>query len=237
MVKNKKQFFFRKICSSLQSGLPALMKVREQAGVTLIELIVVVAIFSVVSSVLLFNYSDFSTNVSIRNLSQDVALSIRKAQTYATSVRGLTTGGSRTYPAYGIVFSLESTGGAFDPNSKRFISFVDVVPAGNQIPNKKYDNGGSCGSVSEGNECLEITSINSADSIVSLETDTTGVVNSGTIAITFRRPSPDAIICYIPSGQSDCSAQIPSYVKITLRSAKGLNRNVSVWNTGQINVE
>lgn len=227
MVKiNTQLFFSRKEKTKLNSG------------VTLIELIVVVSIFSVVSSVLLFNYSDFSTNVSIRNLSQDIALNIRKAQTFATSVRGLTTDGGRSYPAYGIVFSLESSAGAFEPNSKNFISFVDVIPVGNQVPNKKYDNNGICGTVTEGSECLEATTINSADSIVSLETDVTGgPISSGTVAITFRRPSPDAIICYIPSGDSNCADQIPSYVKITLRSAKGLTRTISVWNTGQINVE
>ncbi len=209
-----------------------------QSGVTLIELIVVVAIFSVVSSVLLFNYSDFSTNVSIRNLSQDIALTIRKSQTYATSVRGITSGTDRTYPAYGMVFSLESNPGAFDPNSKNFVSFVDVIPTGFQVPNKKYDSNGSCGNIAEGAECLEAVSITSSDSLVNIETDVTGApLTTGTVAITFRRPSPDAIICYIPSGQSDCISQVPSYVKLTFRSAKGLLRSVSVWNTGQINVE
>lgn len=210
----------------------------SQQGVTLIELIVVISIFSVVSSVLLFNYSSFSTNVSIRNLSQDIALTIRKSQTSATSVQGITGSGSiRSYPAYGMVFSLEPNSTSFLPNSKRFISFADVIPGSSQVPNKKYDSDGTCGSVHEGGECLEAISISSADSLVSMETDITGVITSGTVAITFRRPSPDAIICYIPSGQSDCISQVPSYIKLTLQSAKGLQRSVSVWNTGQINVQ
>lgn len=214
------------------------IKTNKQSGVTLIELIVVVSIFSVVSSVMLFNYSDFSTNVSIRNLSQDIALTIRKSQTSATSVQGVTGSGSiRSYPAYGIVFSLEPNSTSFLPNPKRFIPFADVIPGGSQIPNKKYDSDGTCGAVHEGGECLEAISISSADNLISIETDVTGVVTSGTVAVTFRRPSPDAIICYIPSGQSDCISQTPSYVKLTLQSAKGLQRNVSVWNTGQINVE
>lgn len=213
-------------------------KTKKQSGVTLIELIVVVAIFSVVSSVLLFNYSDFSTNVSIRNLSQDIALTIRKSQTQATSVQGVTGSGSvRSYPAYGVVFSLEPNSTSFLPNPKRFVVFADVIPVSSQTPNKKYDSDGLCGSVQEGSECLEAISISSADSLISIETDITNVVNTGTVSITFRRPSPDAIICYIPSGQSDCIPQIPSYVKLTFQSAKGLQRSVSVWNTGQINVE
>ncbi len=202
------------------------------SGVTLIELVTVIGIVSVVSAVLLFNYSDFNSNVSIKNLAQEVALSIRKSQTYATSVRSADISGSTTYPAYGIVFSLEPSNNPFSPTPKRFVSFVDIPP------NKKYDSDGSnCGTASVGNECIESFSINSTDSLVTLETDTAGLVTSGTIAISFLRPSPDAMICYIPSGQSDCSSQVPSYAKMTFRSAKGLTKTVSVWNTGQINVE
>ncbi|MBP6858025.1 MAG: type II secretion system protein [Candidatus Pacebacteria bacterium] len=212
-------------------------KHNKQSGVTLIELIVVIGIFAVVSSVLLFNYSDFSTNVSIRNLSQDIALSIRKSQTFATSVRGISPGGTAQYPAYGIVFSLEPNIDTFSPNSKRFISFADIIPSGQSTPNKKYDSNGTCGSPSEGAECIESISINSSDSIIEIETDVLGSQTTGSVVITFRRPSPDAIICLIPSSQDVCTTQIPSYAKIKLRSAKGLIRTVSVWNTGQINVE
>ncbi|MEK7228163.1 MAG: prepilin-type N-terminal cleavage/methylation domain-containing protein [Patescibacteria group bacterium] len=210
----------------------------KQSGVTVVELVVVIAIVGLVSSVILFNYSDFSTNVSIRNLSQEVALSIRKSQTFATSVQSLSSGGAPSYPSFGMVFSMESATFAFLPTPKRFISFADIPPSVGVSPNKKYDSGGSiCGSVGIGEECIEAISITSADTLIGIDTDATGPVTTGTVSITFRRPSPDAIICYIPAGQSDCIAQIPSYVKLTFQSAKGLKRLVSVWNTGQINVE
>lgn len=209
-------------------------------GVTLIELLVVLGIVAMVSSILMFNYSDFSNSVSIRNLSQEVALYIRKSQSFATSVQGVTIsdGGERNYPAYGVTFSLEQTSNVVYPNSKRFISFVDIVPIGETIPNKKYDTSGLvCNEIGEGDECLETISINSADSLTKLETDVTGLIDSGTVVISFRRPSPDAIICYIPSGQTECVSQSPSYVKLYFQSSKGLTKVVSVWSTGQINVE
>ncbi len=214
-------------------------KSARQAGVTLIELIVVIGIFAVVSSVLMFNYSDFSNGVSIRNLSQDIALSIRKAQTYATSVQIIdgVPQTTQTFPSYGLSFSLENSGQAFNANKKEFVLFADLIPSGDSVPNKKYDNDGTCGAVKEGTECLEKVSITSADSIVGLETDVTGPVITGTVNITFRRPSPDAIICYIPSGESDCIPQAISYAKILLQSVKGTTKTVSVWNTGQINVQ
>ncbi len=211
---------------------------KKQSGVTLIELIVVLGIFSVISSVLLFNYSDFSTNVSIRNLSQEVALTVRKVQTYATSVRGLDNGGGSTksFPAYGISFSLDFTSGSFEPNRKQFILFADIPESVGQLPNKIYNGDGTCGTPDVGSECLENFSIETFDSIVELCTDaTSGCVSTGSVDITFRRPIPDAIICYRSSSAEDC--QIASYVDIVLQSAKGLRRKVSVWNTGQIGVK
>jgi prepilin-type N-terminal cleavage/methylation domain-containing protein len=212
----------------------------KQSGVTLIELIVVIAIFAIVSSVLLFNYSDFSTNVSIRNLSQEVALSVRKAQTYATSVKGIenTNLSTRDYPSYGISFSLDATSSAFKPNTKQFILFADVPTTFGASPNRQYETNGTCGVIEPGSECIENFSINTTDSIVGLCTDATGCVSTGSVDITFRRPVPDAIICYKAySADTTCLNTTISNVDIILQSAKGLRRTVSVWNTGQISVK
>lgn len=210
-----------------------------QTGVTLVELVVVIAIFAIVSSVLLFNYSNFSTNVSIRNLSQDLALTIRKAQTYATSVQGVSTagGGARSYPAYGISFSLDTNGGVYQPNKKKFVLFVDTVDPNMGAPNKQYDAGSTCGTPSEGDECLESYSIESADSIVSLCSDATGCISTGSFDVSFHRPSPDAIICYKSDFSARCSSTVISYLDIVLESAQGTRRTVSVWNTGQISAK
>jgi type II secretory pathway pseudopilin PulG len=211
-----------------------------QKGITVVELLVVVGIVAVVSSVLMFNYSDFSNNVSIRNLSQEIALTTRKVQTYATSVRGIDNVdgvSTKKFPAYGISFSVDASTGEFDPNRKQFILFADIPnPFAGPLPNKLYDVDGSCGSPVVGGECLEKFSINTADSIVQICTDvTSGCVSTGSVDITFRRPVPDAIICYRTA--SDIGCQSASYVEIVVESAKGLRRKVSVWNTGQISVK
>lgn len=209
-------------------------------GVTLVELIVVIGIFSVVSAILIFNYSDFSTNVSVRNLSQEIALSIRKAQTYATSVRGIDKVKSSTkdYPAYGVSFSLDTTSNPFFPNNKSFILFADIPGYPVASPNNRhYDNDGNCGNLQPGSECIENFTIETFDSIVEICTDATGCVNAGSFDITFQRPTPDAMICYKAPGTDSCQSTSISYINIVLQSAKGLRRAVSVWNTGQISVK
>lgn len=205
-----------------------------QSGVTLVELIVVVAIVALISSVLMFNYSDFSTNVSLRGLSQEVALAIRKTQTYATSVHNA---GSDSYPAYGISFSLQDPVGAYEPSKKQFVLFADIPLGPDPLPNRLYDTDGTCGAPLSGAECTEELVITSGDSVVGIETDRTGRVSTGSVTITFRRPTPDASICYSYGGPHDsCIPQTISYAKIFLQSAKGVERVVTVWNTGQISV-
>lgn len=210
-----------------------------QQGVTLIELIIVVAIFGIVSSILLFNFSDFSTNVSLRNLTQEMALAMRKAQTYATSVRGANASALSSYPAYGISFSIENQTGAYVPNSKNFVIFADIPNTGDIVGNKLYDNNGTCGIPQSGDECVESLGIATADKIVGLTyIDGNGDVQyaCGSLSATcmvnvlFHRPSPDADICVV---QGSTCEQI-SNLNVVLRSAKGLEKTVSVWNTGQI---
>lgn len=217
-------------------------KPRLQAGVTLIEMLVVVGIIALMSAVMMFNYSDFSTNVSVRNLSQEIALSVRKAQTYATSVRTLEGSGlpSDTFQGYGISFSDSSTDpkNNLTPWNRQFILFADTdtdIPVPPQI--SKYDSLGAsnCGNPSSSNgECLESFGIVSADKIDSICIDNKPCVKGTRVDITFRRPSPDAIICQVTP---TATCQNISYVTVNLLSAKGLKRSVQIWNTGQIAVK
>lgn len=207
-----------------------------QAGVTLIEMVVVVAIFGLVASILFFKYSDFNNTISIRNLSQEVALATRKAQLYATGVRSLdgVSATSDIYNAYGISFSAGTDGSAYSANNKQFILFVDAIDNTGDIDHY-YSNGGECGNPGVGNECVEQFTISSADTVVQVCTG--GISSSencstnGTMNVVFRRPAPDAEICMV-SGTS-CGA-LASYGKVVLQSSKGVQRTITIWNTGQI---
>ena len=208
-------------------------------GVTLIEMLVVVAIVALVSTVIIFNYSDFSNNVSVRALAQEVALGVRKAQTYATSVRNVdgTTGNSSLYPAYGISFAIKQTSKT-SPYEKQFVLFADIPDNGEKVGDGVYNTKDSCGTPQFGDECAEMFNITSADKIVKLCTTTGGAkedcFTDKAVDIVFRRPSPDANICIDSGGV--CQTEKPAYVKIVIESAKGLQKTITVWNTGQISV-
>ncbi len=222
-----------------------------QQGVTIIEMLVVVAIIAMVSGVIIFNYSDFSTNVSIRNLTQEVALSIRKAQTYATSVRpieGLVGVSSREFAGYGASFSVARDVGSdqYLADAKKFILFADIPLVFGESPNGAYDQeiNGVCDAPLASMECIETFGINTADRIVGICSDDVTPYDSGSmidcsdkgsVDITFLRPNPDAHIRYHNEATNE-TIENASYAKIVFESAKGLRRSVTVWNTGQISV-
>jgi prepilin-type N-terminal cleavage/methylation domain-containing protein len=58
---------------------------KQTAGFSVIELIVVISIFAIMSGVTLFNYGDYRQKIEEINVAQDVALSIRQAQIYGIS--------------------------------------------------------------------------------------------------------------------------------------------------------
>lgn len=217
----------------------------KQSGFTLIEMLIVVAIFAVVATILLFRYSDFSTSVGVRNLAQEIGLSARKAQSYATSVRSIAgTNGimSDTFPAYGISFSTSPTANkVYDPTSTNFALFVDVSPDASGKTSNTFDNNSICGIPAVGQECVESFGITGQNKIVSLCTDSPSTnscftaQNPGKVNVVFHRPNPDAVICVVGATGS-CISQPSSYLKVTIQSVKGLQRVVTIWNTGQISV-
>lgn len=234
---------------------------QSQRGVTLIELIVVIGIFAVVSSVLMFNYSDFNSNISIRNLAQEVALSIRKAQTYATSVQSIDVArvSTTSYPAYGISFKVnrasdigeiarsetlqevtidEERASGMVPSDRGFILFADIPDpdSGSATGDRLYNYTDECGNPQPGSECVENFGISTADRIVAICTDLDAWrCGAEQVNIMFHRPSPDADICVVENGS--CMDRKATYAKVVLQSPKGIQKIVTVWNTGQIGVQ
>ena len=203
------------------------------------ELMVVLAIFAVVTSLTIFDYGSFRTSVSMQNITNDIALSIRKAQSYAIGAYGSNANFSYGYGMHFSTVKVPVTNFQSGSN-KSFVLFTDVSG------DKKYtyDNTNVCGTPSATNECAELLTITTADEIsnIYLNESVTPVPTGGALDIYFVRPNPTAVLCYMPSGSSVCDNSTPlSHVKIEVSNgqtdATRKTRLISVWTTGQISTQ
>src|SRR6187551_3624134 len=86
-------------------------KIQTNRGMTFIELVVVIGIFATIAGVVLFNFTGFSTNISLNNLAQDIALRIKNAQSEAISGKFAAGFVSPIVPSYGVYFDTTTAAG------------------------------------------------------------------------------------------------------------------------------
>ncbi|MDE2031131.1 MAG: prepilin-type N-terminal cleavage/methylation domain-containing protein [Patescibacteria group bacterium] len=208
----------------------------KQKGMTLIELMVVIAIFMIVSGIIMFDYNGFRSNVSIQNLADDIALSIRSVQNYAIGVQSSQS--SQFSKGYGIHFSTAAT--AIYPLAGYNKSFIVY----NDLNNNNYYDYSTSASVcntttlANGNECINMINITSNDYISQICSGTgSNSCNHTSVNINFLRPNPDATICLDSPNPCTISNGV-SNVDIIIKNAQSnATKTISVSNVGQISVK
>ena len=203
--------------------------VRGSGGFTLLEMLVSITIFTLLTSTLLVKNSQFKGNVAITNLAYQMALSLREAQSYGVNVKGVATAGgspfSYTTP-YGIHFDTTNT----------YLLFGDSHPAA--TGNAKSGNRVYTASdrlirsypLQVGNTIARFCVTRSSPAA----TTCSGVGGLTSLDVTFVRPQPDAVIREgAASGYAQTSADSAA---IYVKNDKGVCKGVSVTNVGQIGV-
>lgn len=185
----------------------------RQSGMTYVELIVVLSIFAMMSSVVMFNYGSFQKKIDIKNLASDVGLKIMEAQKYSVSGKlppegtriAIETlwnpaGGINAWrPSYGVYFNTAVT-------TKSFTYFADTnfVATGSPLnQNGFYDISGVDG-------FLETVNFNknyyiSAISITGPEASCPA--NISELTIVFKRPNSGAKITNNTDLTSSCTVE------------------------------
>lgn len=206
----------------------------------MIELIVVISIFLILTSITIFNYGQFRSSLSIQNLADDISLVVRKAQGYATGVQSL---GDFT-GSFGVHFTANTAQlPHYNGYNKQFILFFDL----NQTPTTKnkytYGNQPSCGNPVSGNECLEAFRIKSNDIIASIAYYEDGKLDylnpAAILNIMFTRPKTEPFFCYQNSSIQPCIAlDSSSYVEIKIQSISDetIYKYIQIHKNGQISV-
>jgi prepilin-type N-terminal cleavage/methylation domain-containing protein len=193
-------------------------------GMTYVELIVVLSIFAVMSSIALFNYGTFQGKVDIKNLVNDIALKVVEAQKAATFGQL----NSHTYitnwkPAYGVYFTLNSNGLA---DNKSFDYFSDLNN------NNTYDDS-VCSVSTLGGECLDKINITKGNyvSLLTVYYQDGSHQSINDASIIFTRPNSGASF----KSTSSLSVGI-SYLEIQVSSPKNYTANVRVYASGRLEI-
>lgn len=194
----------------------SLAKKREKGALTLIEILVVSAIFLMLTIGILFSNQGFNNAILVTNLAYEIALTIRESQVYGLSVQGFEGSVSTEFDiGYGTYFT--------DGSDTSYIFFADQNEPQN---NFRYD-----GPVELVNT-FTLTQGNVIQDFCAYVGGVSHCRNDGDISelnIVFVRPDPNA---YITSNVRDNYER----AEITVRSPKGMERVILAENTGQIAV-
>ncbi len=199
-------------------------KKKKNGGMTYVELIVVLSIFGIMSSIVMFNYNDFQAKVDIKNLANDIALEIVKAQKSAmggklppqAQVQYLLANNPDWKPSYGVYFDTSSSG------QKSFDYFVD-------LDGDKALNDFSC---SGNNECLAKIDITKGNFVSKIEAVPFAHIDR--LSIIFTRPDSGAVFTKYESENTVLSS---SSVQIIISSKDGSAKaKINVYSSGRIQI-
>lgn len=207
--------------NKFKEGLPgsAFRNRKTTTGFSLVELMVSIGIFAIITSVVMFNYGRFESNMVVTNLAYEAALATRQAQVYGISVKK--TKGGDFDSSYGVYFGADN---------QKFYLFAD-----NNKDNLRAEN------ESEDEEVFSMNGTNVINKFC-VVSDNSGepICNSSdtfsSLSIIFTRPEPNAHIYTFNNG-GGLVGWTYSTAYIYVSSGRGDKvAKVTVTNTGQISV-
>lgn len=182
---------------------------------TLIEAVVVVSIVLILSAFILFNLSSFNRSFAIQREAGKVAVSLRKAQTFALAVREFSPG---QFPGYGMYVSISS------PTS--YVIFGDPQNGGTF---QRYD-----AALGEGVETPQIENgvrITQLCGNIGLVSETCSLTE---IHIFYLRPDPTIVL----TGCLGATCGSYSNMRLALTFPDGaLTKQVFILTTGQVSIQ
>ena len=191
------------------------------------------SIMVIITALLLLRQSQFDSSTLLRSLTYSVALSVRQAQVYGTSVLGTTTApGVITYAtAYGVYYDHATQGS--------YVLFADLHP-------------GDYSSATIAAEALNTFSFSTGYSITEFcglitgtpvtkdcsgSDDSLGSPSITSLAIIFKRPNFDASFVTYYNGAPTGRVYNGGYIRVQGGNGSGDYRSVSITSTGLIEVQ
>jgi len=195
------------------------------AGFSLIEMLVVISIFLIVTSAILFNQNKYSSDISLSNVAYEIALQVRQAQVYGILVRENERIGEDDdfNSAYGLHFVKQGEDIVFQLFADDLLGDTDdllVFDDGDRIL--------STHRLAAGNKIADVCTYGSGGSELCFSSDDDALTFAD---IVFKRPEPAAVI-------HDSSSLVrKNEINILVTSALGDKwRSIKVFGSGQISV-
>jgi len=206
-------------------------RARSQAGFTLVELLVTLAIILIITLISRSGKVAYERSLFLTNLAYDVALTIRQAQVYGADVRQSSSGSNQFDVGYGVYFQMS------DPT--HFVLFEDRDNDHAYVQGVGFDG--------DPLQTFTISGNNFISSLCAVNGSGT-CVPSSSLSITFRRPESTACINaggVYPSARSTaaCTAATGNTEGRIVLSPENRDpsdsnsKTVFVLSTGQISVQ
>ena len=190
---------------------------KKNSGMTYVELIVVLGIFSTMLSIAMYNHGKFQDKVAIKTLANEIALKIVEAQKSSVNGKWDSAAASDWKPSYGVHFDTS--------NPTEFVYFADINSS-NTCSDPE------CASFTLGGEVLDVVSMARGNSIPASGLEVTGAGCPATVTaltVVFRRPDSSALIASSPS----CTV---SEATINIVSPSGLSAQIELYPSGRIQI-
>ncbi len=256
-IKNKRFRFryLRFIISDLFRNSDLEFRIsRFAGGFALIELLIAVVLFGIISTFILIAYGKVSRQLFLTSLAYEVALSFREAQSYGVSVHQFQAGGGQ-FETFDVGYGLHFDQGSM--NTYALFSDSGGV-AGNSVFDGTFGasytasgcvNTAECVSVSrieKGNLIYKFCGVlpfgdggrDASDEAKQEECNIHSLPQTNSVIsfldVTFLRPNPDAIIT---TSQTRAMGQKYKAARIYLIAPSGDKRIVEVNTTGEISIK
>lgn len=200
-------------------------KLQANRGFTLVEILAVLAIFVIVTLIVLVGSSHFNNTILLTNLAYDVALTVTRAQSYGTDVRQFGTGTDSFSTNYGVHFRLCGT--TADPKESDDVSFVLYAFNHSNLYYTNPDGFLERYLIRRGNKINKLYGIDSSN----VATEVYGV------DIAFVRPDLDANFAFFDCSGTPVFFSDARAVRVEVVSPAGLTKNIIIEAAGQASVQ
>lgn len=226
-------------------------KVDFKRGISIIELLVSIAIFVLISVSVLVSYPQMSSNMALEKTTQDIASTMHETRMYSIGIRSFSTSTDITSSfartrGYGVHFD--------KTNQSTYTLFSDInedrmytLGAGGE-ETEKY----STYKISGSEKIIDVCVIGSTPTGTDSECTSVGdclSTNLKTVDILFLRPAPSVFIrgftgptiddltakCgsdTVPTSYASCGRAV-----IIVKSNRGRCKKIEAWTTGQVSVK